>query len=90
MTDGNKLALALLAVGGMFAFIYFISRPTVSAQSISSQPIVLVGPVRQARLAGSVSQDRVARQYINEETWDWKDWKGRDRSITVHRKLTQL
>jgi len=24
-------------------------------------------------------------QFNNAETWEWVDWKGRDRQITVHR-----
>lgn len=25
---------------------------------------------------------------MNEETWQWVDYKGRDRSLTVHRKVS--
>ena len=27
---------------------------------------------------------------VNKETWEWTDWKGRPRSITVHREVRQL
>jgi len=27
---------------------------------------------------------------VNKETWEWNDWKGRQRSITVHREVRQL
>ena len=28
--------------------------------------------------------------YQNEETWEWVDWKGQLRQITVHRKVYPL
>ena len=28
--------------------------------------------------------------YQNEETWEWTDWKGQRRQITVHRKVYPL
>jgi len=30
------------------------------------------------------------RQAYNEETWEWVDYKGRKRQITVHRRVTFL
>jgi len=27
---------------------------------------------------------------VNKETWEWRDWRGRPRSITVHREVRQL
>ena len=28
-------------------------------------------------------------QLINEETWTWIDWHGKERTITVHRKVEE-
>ena len=28
-------------------------------------------------------------QATNEETWEWTDWQGRQRNVTVHRKVQQ-
>lgn len=28
------------------------------------------------------------QQASNEETWEWVDWQGKQRSITVHRNAT--
>ena len=30
---------------------------------------------------------RNAPAAVNKETWEWTDWKGRKRSITVHREV---
>jgi len=27
---------------------------------------------------------------VNKETWEWTDWKGRKRTITVHREVKYL
>lgn len=27
---------------------------------------------------------------VNKETWEWTDWKGRKRTITVHREVKTL
>lgn len=27
---------------------------------------------------------------VNKETWEWTDWKGRKRSITVHREVKEV
>ena len=35
---------------------------------------------------GALSLRKPATQ-MNEEVWRWKDWKGREREITVHRKV---
>lgn len=47
------------------------------------------------KLAGS-SRARITYEPIqgfqpvamNEETWEWQDWKGRNRSLKVHRKVS--
>ena len=28
-------------------------------------------------------------QSTNEETWEWTDWQGRQRNVTVHRQVKQ-
>jgi len=35
-------------------------------------------------------ETKTAITYQNEETWEWIDWKGRQRQITVHRKVYPL
>jgi len=79
MTDGNKLVLALLALGGIFGFIYFISRPSIADQPISGQR-ALVRPVKA----------RIAREYENTETWDIKyDDDGLPTKVVISRKATE-
>ncbi len=39
-------------------------------------------PIPEARVYKPVA--------VNKETWEWTDWKGRPRSITVHREVKQL
>ena len=81
MTDGSKLAFALLALGGIFGFIYFISRPSIAAQPMSGQRRVSVRPVSQAK---------VARQYSNEETWNISyDDDGLPTKVVISRKATE-
>ena len=81
MNDSSKLVLALLALGGVFGFIYFISRPSMSAQPASSQRVSL----------RPVGQDKVARQYSNSETWDIKyDDDGLPVKVTISRKATEI
>lgn len=82
MSDSSKLLLALLAVGGIFGFIYFISRPNIATQPMSGQTRrALVRPVRQAE---------VAREYLNTETWDIKyDADGLPTRVVISRKATE-
>ena len=80
MTDGSKLAFALLALGGIFGFIYFISRPSIAAQPTSGQR-VSVRPVGQAK---------AARQYVNKEEWSISyDDDGLPTKVVISREATE-
>jgi len=36
-----------------------------------------------------VLKNQQPQQVSNEETWEWIDWQGLQRSITVHRNMRQ-
>lgn len=37
--------------------------------------------------SGAVSSSQNKPLAVNSETWEWTDWKGRPRTITVHREV---
>jgi len=81
MTDGSKLAFALLALGGIFGFIYFISRPSIATQPMLGQRRASVRPVKQAK---------VARQYVNKEEWSISyDDDGLPTKVVISREATE-
>jgi len=43
--------------------------------------------VSKAATSQPALQKPVGQIYMNEETWHWVDWRGRERQITVHRRV---
>jgi hypothetical protein len=90
--DRRNIGILLLIGLGVLGFWFFTRKTGVPVPTPAppSPDGGYVGPggIQPLRLmpAGSLAK----QQYINEENWEWIDWKGQNRSLTVHRKLTQL
>ena len=82
--DAGKVALAILAVGGIVGLIYFMTRP-----SHSSSEVKALSPGRESEVK-ALSPSRETRQYSNTEVWeiDW-DKDGLPRKVVITRKATQ-
>lgn len=75
MDSGDAFLLLVGAiVGGLAVYVLFFTPRTYSQVRKYAEPAAMV-------------YKPVA---VNKETWRWKDWKGRDREITVSREVKQL
>ncbi len=68
------LLIAGAIVGGLAVYMLFFRPQPDSQIQIYAKP--------ESKIYKPVA--------INKEVWRWKDWKGRDREITVHREVKQL
>jgi len=74
------LLLAGAIVGGLAVYMLLFRRQTYSQPQRYCQPQINTKP-----------ETNVYRPVaVNKETWEWTDWKGRHRTITVHREVKQL
>lgn len=64
-------------IGGIAQSLNIAPPPQFFTQLSSGQG--LLPPPPQEFIKG------METSYSNEETWEWEDWRGRNRSITVHR-----
>lgn len=74
------LLIAGAIVGGLAVYMLFFKPQKYSQIQSNPTPQTYVKP--EAKVYRPVA--------INNEIWRWKDWKGRDREITVSREVKQL
>jgi len=75
MDSGDAfLLLAGAVIGGLAVYMLFFRSQTYSQIQTYAKP--------EANVYKPVA--------VNKEVWRWKDWKGRDREITVHREVKQF
>lgn len=68
------LFLAGLVIGG--TVVYYFMRPvSATYRAVDSNEAVVSSATKPTM--------------TNLETWEWTDWKGRKRTITVHREVKQ-
>ena len=81
MDSGDAfLLLAGAIVGGLAVYMLFFRS---QAYALNPPRAVVYRPFQGKAEAYSPVQK-------NEENWEWTDWRGRPRKITVHREVKRL